>query len=137
VGRSGRRVTRTGVVVGAGFTWALVAVLLLGANATASPSPGGHPPTGNGGAPTNGSAPAPVSNFTASIDRLVELVSLAGSGILALVWARVAFSWFSNDITKKVQAKDRARDALVGTLLFVAAVTGLIWALAQWVLTGV
>jgi len=77
-----------------------------------------------------------VNNFTASIDRLVDLVALAGSGILALVWARVALSWFSNDITKKVQAKDRARDALVGTLLFTAAITGLFWGLAHWVLTG-
>lgn len=77
-----------------------------------------------------------VGNFTASINRLVELVALAGSGILALVWARVALSWFSNDITKKVQAKDRARDALIGTLLFTAAITGLFWGLAQWVLTG-
>jgi len=77
-----------------------------------------------------------VANFTASIDRLVDLVALAGSGLLALVWARVALSWFSNDITKKVQAKDRARDALIGTLLFVAAITGLFWGLAQWVLTG-
>jgi hypothetical protein len=81
-------------------------------------------------------APTPVDNFTASINRLVELVALAGSGILALVWARVAFSWFSNDITKKVQAKDRARDALIGTLLFVAAISGLIWGLAHWVITG-
>ena len=79
---------------------------------------------------------APVSNFSASINRLVELVALAGSGILALVWARVALSWFSNDITKKIQAKDRARDALVGTLLFMAAVTGLLYGLAHWVLTG-
>ena len=79
---------------------------------------------------------SPVANFTASINRLVELVALAGSGILALVWARVALSWFSNDITKKIQAKDRARDALIGTLLFTAAVTGLFWGLAHWVLTG-
>ena len=78
----------------------------------------------------------PVSNFSASINRLVELVALAGSGILALVWARVAVSWFSNDITKKIQAKDRARDALIGTLLFMAAVTGLLYGLAHWVLTG-
>ena len=77
-----------------------------------------------------------VGNFTAAINRLVDLVGLAGGGILALVWARVALSWFSNDITKKVQAKDRARDALVGTLLFTAAVTGLFWGLAHWVLTG-
>ena len=79
---------------------------------------------------------APVSNFSASINRLVELVALAGSGILSLVWARVALSWFSNDVTKKIQAKDRARDALIGTLLFMAAVTGLVYGLAHWVLTG-
>jgi len=81
--------------------------------------------------PTN-----PVGNFSAAINRMVELVAIAGSGILALVWVRVALSWFSNDITKKVQAKDRARDALVGTLLFTAAITGLVWGLAHWVLTG-
>lgn len=78
----------------------------------------------------------PVANFTAAINRLVELVGLAGGGLLALVWARVALSWFSNDVTKKVQAKDRARDALIGTLLFVAAVSGLIYGLAHWVVTG-
>jgi hypothetical protein len=83
-------------------------------------------------APSSGA----VSNFTAAINRLVELVGLAGGGILALVWARVAFSWFSNDVAKKIQAKDRARDALVGTLLFTAAVSGLIWGLAHWVVTG-
>lgn len=77
-----------------------------------------------------------VANFTAAINRLVELVGLAGSGILALVWARVAISWFSNDVSKKVQAKDRARDALIGSLLFTAAVTGLVWGLAHWVVTG-
>jgi hypothetical protein len=79
---------------------------------------------------------SPVANFSASINRLVELLGVAGSGLLALVWARVALSWFSHDVTKKVQAKDRARDALIGTLLFVAALTGLIWGLAHWVLTG-
>jgi len=82
---------------------------------------------------TASSAPG---NFSAAIDRLVELLGIAGSGLLSIVWARVALSWFSNDITKKVQAKDRARDALVGTLLFTAAITGLFWGLAHWVLTG-
>ena len=83
--------------------------------------------------PTNTS---PVANFSASIDRLVDLLGVAGSGLLALVWARVALSWFSHDVTKKVQAKDRARDALIGTLIFVAALSGLVWGLAHWVLTG-
>lgn len=81
-------------------------------------------------------APAPVANFSAAINRMVQLIGFAGGGILALVWARVALSWFSNDVTKKIQAKDRARDALVGTLLFTAAVSGLVWGLARWVVTG-
>ncbi len=83
-----------------------------------------------------GAASSPVANFSAAIQRLVDLVAVAGSGALALVWVRVAVSWFSNDITKKIQAKDRARDALIGTLIFVAALSGLIWGLANWVLTG-
>ncbi|MGP8072012.1 MAG: hypothetical protein ACLPZM_02650 [Thermoplasmata archaeon] len=106
-------------------------VLLPATQATPPPSAGAVPSASS--APTNSSS---VGNFTASINRLVELVGLAGSGLLALVWARVALSWFSNDVTKKVQAKDRARDALVGTFLFVAAISGLIWGLAHWVLTG-
>lgn len=117
----------------------LVLLLLVGASAMLGSNPGdpGHarwaPGHGISAASTNDSA---VANFTASINRMVELLGLAGGGILALVWARVALSWFSNDVTKKVQAKDRARDALIGTLLFTAAITGLVWGLAHWVLTG-
>ena len=77
-----------------------------------------------------------VYNFSAAVGRLVTLVGAAGAGLLSLVWARVALSWFSHDSMKKVLAKERARDALVGTLLFVAAISGLVWALAHWVLTG-
>ena len=86
-------------------------------------------------APT-GATSSTVGNFSAAIGRLVTLVGAAGGGLLALVWARVALSWFSNDVAKKVQAKDRARDAFVGTLIFVAAISGLFWALAQWVVSG-
>jgi hypothetical protein len=117
----------------AGAAIAVVLALLVAVPASrASPTP----------ASTDRSASSPVvntsavANFSAAIDRLVELVGVAGSGLLALVWVRVALSWFSHDITKKVQAKDRARDALIGTLLFVAALTGLVWGLAHWVLTG-
>ena len=94
---------------------------LSGTRSVATPSPG------------NASA---VANFSAALQRLVTLVGVSGSAVLAIAWARVAVSWFSNDLGKKIQAKDRARDALIGTLLFVAAVSGLAWGLARWVLTG-
>lgn len=120
-----------------GKVWAaLSAVLLLGtlfwlvAPASAEPVsvPSVHGAT---------SYPNPaVSNFSAAINRLVTLAAVAGGGLLSLVWARVALSWFSHDSMKKVLAKERARDALIGTLLFVGAVSGLVWALANWVVTG-
>ena len=119
-----------GLVLG---TLVLLAVVLL----TVLPSGGRAVPLGPvAGTPAPSASGTAVTNFSAAIQRLVDLVAAAGSGVLALVWTRVALSWFSSDITKKVQAKDRARDALVGTLLFTAAITGLIWGLAQWVLTG-
>lgn len=111
-----------------------VVVLFLGAlpmGRASSPPP--LPLSGTAPQSTNSTA---VANFSTAINRLVDLLGVAGSGLLALVWARVALSWFSHDVTKKVQAKDRARDALIGTLLFVAALSGLVWGLAHWVLTG-
>jgi len=112
--------------------WAVVAVLGVISPAVAGGPLGTLRPVAGATSATTG----PVTNFTAAINRMVELVGLAGGGILALVWARVALSWFSNDISKKIQAKDRARDAMIGTLLFVAAVSGLIYGLAHWVVTG-
>jgi len=116
------------------FAVFVASVLSVGTGAAIAPGAGPHAPH-----PVSSTASAnnPVGNFSAAVNRLVDLLAVAGGGILALVWARVAFSWFSNDITKKVQAKDRARDALIGTLVFTAAITGLVWGLAQWVITGV
>jgi hypothetical protein len=108
--------------------------LLLGTVPTGPASAAPPPRIAHAAGPASNTSP--VANFSASIGRLVDLLGVAGSGLLALVWARVGLSWFSHDVTKKVQAKDRARDALIGTLLFVAALSGLVWGLAHWVLTG-
>lgn len=118
------RLGTVGIVIGL-----LLAVVPTPASAAA---PGGVAATSTFVAGTDSA----VANFSAALQRLVDLVAAAGGAILALVWARVALSWFSTDVTKKVQAKDRARDALVGSLILVAALSGLVWALAQWVLTG-
>jgi hypothetical protein len=125
---------RAGRAIGRVLPLVLTAALLLGGMGVAAGS-SSHPTLPSTPSAASGTSPA-VGNFSAAIDRMVELLGIAGSGLLSLVWARVALSWFSNDITKKVQAKDRARDALVGTLLFTAAITGLFWGLAHWVLTG-
>lgn len=112
----------------------LVLAALPGAGITARP--GGTAPGPIAPGSVAPSADTALANFSAALGRLVELVGAGGGALLALVWARVALSWFSNDVAKKVQAKDRARDALVGSLIFAAALSGLAWGLTQWVLTG-
>ena len=77
-----------------------------------------------------------TTNLTSSLNRLVILASLAAGAVVSLAWVRVALSWFSTDPSKKITAKDRARDAMLGTFILLAAVTGLAWGLANWVLTG-
>jgi hypothetical protein len=92
-------------------------------------SPSNHAPYASG----NGSV---VGNFSAALGRIVTLLGAAGGAILAIAWSRVALSWFSNEVSKKMQAKERARDALVGTVIFAAALSGIVWGLAQWILGG-
>lgn len=77
-----------------------------------------------------------TGNLSVVFGRAVFLVGVAAAGVVTLVWSRVAVSWFSHDPSRKVQAKERARDALIGTVILLAAVSGLAWGLAQWVLTG-
>jgi hypothetical protein len=114
----------------------LTTLLLVALVVSAAPPASGHSITPSSRSVRAATANPAVSNFTAAIGRLVTLAAAAGAGLLSLVWARVALSWFSHDSMKKVLAKERARDALIGTLLFVGAVSGLVWALANWVVTG-
>ncbi len=115
-------------------------VLSVSAGIPVGPAAGTPPAPALGPLPAGHLGPAGANatdNLTAALNRLLFIVGLAAGAVVTLVWARVALSWFSHDPTRKVQAKERARDALIGSLILVAAVSGLAWALARWVLTGV
>lgn len=114
----------------------LIILLIVVVVSPAVPTASAHPTHLEAVHRTSEGATPAVSNFSAAIARLVTLAAAAGAGLLSLVWARVALSWFSHDSLKKVLAKERARDALIGTLLFIGAVSGLVWTLANWVVTG-
>lgn len=112
----------------------LVGLLIVGP--LLPPARASSPPSAPPASLAFSTASTPVANFTAAVNRIVTLLGVSGGGLLAIVWARVALSWFSHDVSKKIQAKERARDAIIGTLIFTAALSGLIWGLAHWVLTG-
>lgn len=86
--------------------------------------------------PIRATTPNATDNLTAALSRAVIIAGLAAGAVVTLVWCRVALSWFSHDASKKIQAKERARDALIGSLVLVAAVSGLAWGLVRYVLTG-
>ena len=129
-----KRSPARGVLPSAAIVWLLITS--VGAPVSPAGATRATAPMADGHAPTAAAPPTPVANLTAALQRTVALLALSGSGLLAVVWTRVALSWFSNDVAKKVQAKDRARDALIGTVIFLAAVSGLLWGVAHWVVTG-
>jgi hypothetical protein len=117
-----------------GFALVLLLVGLSGpGHAQAFPA---HERSAQSGNATGTAGTNVTGNLTMSLDRLVLLAGLAAGAVVTLAWVRVALSWFSTDPTKKITAKDRARDALLGTFILLAAVSGLAWGLAHWVLTG-
>ena len=86
-----------------------------------------------GSRPSASSANPAVDNFSAAIGRLVALAA-AGGGLLFLHLGRRAQLVLHDSMDL---AKERARDALIEYLLFVGAVSGLVWALANWVVADI
>ena len=150
-GRSGRGSSARDLSAVGGVLAALVLLLILSSASdvgawarSGSPTRGevgemAREPASSGATPPGGHLSGTLNatgNLTAALSRAILLVGLAAGAVVTLVWSRVAISWFSHDPSRKVQAKERARDAAIGSLVLVAAVSGLAWGLARFVLTG-
>ena len=116
----------------------LVLALLAGAGVLL-PSAGGTPPTPTRTLPALNSSPAndsAVGNFTASDQPDGGPPRRGGERHPRPRLGARRAELVLQRRDQESASQDRARDALVGTLLFVAAITGLVWGLAHWVLTG-
>ena len=77
------------------------------------------------------------SNSLAGIvSRSSDLIVGVSAFIIAILWIPIAISFFSTDEQKRYMAYARAKNAAIGTLIFVLAVSGILYAIFNYVAVG-
>ncbi|MCL4412270.1 MAG: hypothetical protein M1526_02815 [Candidatus Thermoplasmatota archaeon] len=84
-------------------------------------------------------APAVTNNSTqinGIVQRAFGLVAGVSGLIIAILWVPIAVGYFSKDLDRKADAKERTKDALIGTVLFVMAISGVLYAVVHFIVVG-
>lgn len=80
-----------------------------------------------------------VSNSTminAMVQRAFGIIAGVSGLIIAILWVPIAIGYFSKDLDRKADAKERTKDALIGTVIFVMAVSGVLYAVVHYIVAG-
>lgn len=87
----------------------------------------------------NGIVQAAASNqqITVVLNRLLTVVVSISAVVIAILWIPIALGFFTTDEDKRFEAKTRLKNAIIGTLIYVLAVSGVIYALFNYIATGV
>lgn len=70
------------------------------------------------------------------INRTYEVVASVSAVVVGLLWLPIAFAFFSGDEDRRYDAKVRMKNAFIGTLIYVLALSGTLYAIFQFVVTG-
>lgn len=81
-----------------------------------------------------------VSNNSTVVNAIVQrafgIVAGVAGLIIAILWVPIAIGYFSKDLDRKTDAKERTKDALIGTIIFVMAITGVLYAVIHYIVVG-
>lgn len=77
-----------------------------------------------------------TAQLSGAMSRLLEVVISVSAVIVALLWIPIALSFFSTDENKRFEARGRLKNALIGTLIYVLAISGVIYAIFNYVALG-
>lgn len=74
-----------------------------------------------------------ISGFTG---RLYEVILSISAVFIAILWIPIALSFFSEDENRRMEAKLRLKNAIIGTVIYVMAVSGTVYAVFYYIATG-
>ncbi len=77
-----------------------------------------------------------TTQLSGALNRLLEVVVSISAVVVGLLWIPIALSFFSTDENKRFEARGRLKNALIGTLIYVLAVSGVIYAVFNYVAIG-
>lgn len=70
------------------------------------------------------------------VQRAFGIVAGIAGLVIAILWVPIAIGYFSRDLDRKADAKERTKDALIGTLIFVMAISGVLYAVIHYIVVG-
>lgn len=70
------------------------------------------------------------------VNRLYEVVASVSAIVIGLLWIPIALSFFSGDEEKRYEAKIRLKNAFIGTLIYILALSGTLYAILKFVISG-
>lgn len=70
------------------------------------------------------------------LNRIYLLVGSVSAIIIALLWVPIALGFFSSDENRKTSAKMKLNNAIIGTLIYVLAMSGAMYAIFTYVVNG-
>lgn len=76
---------------------------------------------------------AQLQGITGRVDELIISVSAI---LMLILWIPVAVSFFSVDENKRVEARLRLKNAIIGTFIYALAVSGVIYTVFVYIASG-
>ena len=70
------------------------------------------------------------------LNRVYLIVISVSALLIALLWIPIALGFFSSDENRKTDAKMKLKNAVYGTVIYVLAVSGVLYAVFQYVALG-
>ncbi|MCL5888536.1 MAG: hypothetical protein M1597_01050 [Candidatus Thermoplasmatota archaeon] len=76
------------------------------------------------------------SSITGLVARSTDLIVGVSAFIIAILWIPIAISFFSSDEQRKYQSYGRAKNAAIGTIIYVLAISGTLFAIFKYIAVG-
>jgi hypothetical protein len=70
------------------------------------------------------------------LNRIYAVVASVSAIIIAVLWIPIALGFFGADENRRYEARIRLKNALIGTFIYVVAVSGLLYTIVNYLITG-
>jgi hypothetical protein len=77
-----------------------------------------------------------INQLNAIMGRGMDVLISLSAVIIAILWIPIAIGFFSTDENRKYRAYEKLRNAAIGTLIYVMAISGVIFGLFNFIITG-
>lgn len=77
-----------------------------------------------------------IASINTMLGRIDDMAISVSAILITLLWIPVALSFFSTDENKKYMAREKLKNATIGTVIYIMAVSGVLFAVFNYVVTG-